>query len=464
MVNCRHFTIALTAAIALDFLLGASGLALAQASPSLSSGSANVLQRSRRIIDQVPNSDRLPLLLQLVDTQRANTSSTDASSAAPDAALAALLAEASRIVPQQPAATQAESWLAIAERYMRLGLEPAALDALTQAEAAVAALEAPLIQAQQLQAIAARRADLLQPSQAVAALNQARNLVPQIPAPQASILLTALALQYADLGQTEVSNALLAQAEALVLVAQAETEDLDNAAQDGPPPVPAPATPLTPQPWEGTVGLLGSLFAGESSRGVVSLTAEADRQWERTAADFGLQLTYNIDDDENDPDQFSIRFNAEAEHYLQDNWQYFVDSSIVSDDLENLQLRATLFNGVGIRLLRREDRELGIRTGLGIRYENFEAEGPDVNPPSLSFGITYRDRLFDLVRLQQSLNFDTPLGDVEDYLFRSETSLRIPISTRWSFDQGLRLTLSGERAPNNPGLLMDLQTGLRYRF
>ncbi|MEO0409372.1 MAG: DUF481 domain-containing protein, partial [Cyanobacteria bacterium P01_A01_bin.135] len=410
-----------------------------------------------RLIEQIPDlGDRLASLLQLVDILTPASASS-----APDPAVITLMAQAEDLVPQQPPPTQAEWWLAIAERYLTLGQPEAALKALTEAEAAVAMLKTPFVKAQHLQAIAAHRADLLQPSQAIAALEQASALVSELPSPQASLLLTTLALQYADLGQHQESAALLARADLL----------LAQAPQEAPQEAPViddietlPPTPLTPQPWDGSVGLLGNLFSGESSRGVISLTADADRQWGRTAADFGLQLTYNIDDDEDDPDQFSVRFDADAEHYLEDNWQYFIDGSVASDDLENLQLRATLFNGVGIRLLRSEDQELGIRTGVGIRYENFEDEGPDVNPPSLTLGFTYRDRLFELVQLQQSLDFDAPLGDVEDYLFRSETNLRIPISERWSFDQGLRLTLSGESAPDNPGLLLNLQTGLRYQF
>ena len=93
---------------------------------------------------------------------------------------------------------------------------------------------------------------------------------------------------------------------------------------------------------------------------------------------------------------------CEVETGIEESQARKVTEMLDVDDLENLQLRATLFNGLGIRLLRSENRELGLRTGLGIRYENFEEEGPDINSPSLSVGLTYRDRLFDAIRLQQS--------------------------------------------------------------
>lgn len=415
------------------------------------------VQQTRQIIDQISSpKDQLTLILQLVDTL--SRGATGSPPALPDAeaSLDGLLRDAADSARQQPPEARTEAWLAIAERSIALGRRTEALNALAQASSHIDTLESPLTQAQQLQHIAAQLADLLEPSRAMAALQQAEGLLTQpLSSAQQAAILTSLAIQYADLGQQAKGAALLAQAQTLT--------DLEDP-PSSPPSAPKPSTPLVPQLWDGSVGLQGNLFSGESSRGVIALNADVDRQWERTALDLGLQLTYNIDDDVDDPDQFSARFTADAQHYIARNWQYFVNSSVASDDLENLQLRATLFNGVGVTLLRSGDRELGLRTGVGVRYENFEEESSDFNSPSLSVGLTYRDRLLDLVQVRQSLDFDAPFGDVSDYLFRSQTSLRIPISDRWSFDQGLRLTLSGESAPDNPGLLLNLQTGLRYQF
>ncbi|MGF1535133.1 MAG: DUF481 domain-containing protein [Elainellaceae cyanobacterium] len=420
------------------------------------------VQEARQVIQQLTSlSDRLSLTLQLVDVV-SREDITPSSSALPknnrDLGLA-LLAEASDLAEQQPPEDQAAAWLAIAERYTALNQQPEAIAALSEASSRVESLREPLDRAERLQQIAAHLADLLQPSQAMAALMQAEALLlAQPPSEQRTAVLASLALQYADLGQQSRGNALITQA-------QAQMEEMQAQSPTSSGQVPSSTrTPLTPQPWDGSVGLLGSLFSGESSRGVIALSANADRQWSRTALDLGLQLTYNIDDDVDDPDQLSTRFTLDAAHYFAENWQYFIDGSLVSDDLENLELRASLFNGIGATLLRSGDRELGVRTGIGARFENFEEEGADFNSPSLSVGLTYQDQVLDLVRIQQSLNLDAPFGDFSDYLLRSQTSLRIPISDRWSFDQGLRLTLSGERAPDNPGLLLNLQTGLRYQF
>ncbi|MGB3613106.1 MAG: DUF481 domain-containing protein [Elainellaceae cyanobacterium] len=415
------------------------------------------VQQARQIIDQLPSvEEQLPLVLQLVDVL------SRMATVSPSALLNDLLDHAAEMAQQQPPEAQTDTWLAIADRHIALKRRPETLEALAQALDHIDAIASPLAQAQRLQHIAAKLADLLEPSRAMMALQQAEELLPSLPAAQQPTMLTALAIQYTDLGQQDKSAALLTQAQVL---AQMPVQRAENAEE---PPTASvavePSRPLSSQPWDGSVGLLGSLFSGESSRGVIALNADVDRQWERTALDLGLQLTYNVDDEVDDPDQFSARFTAEAQHYIARSWQYFVNSSIASDDLENLQLRATLFNGVGVTLLRSGDREVGLRTGVGLRYENFEEESSDLNSPSLSVGLTYRDRLLDLVQVRQSLDFDAPFGDVSDYLFRSQTSLRIPISDRWSFDQGLRLTLSGESAPDNPGLLLNFQTGLRYQF
>ncbi|MEB3359039.1 MAG: DUF481 domain-containing protein [Synechococcales bacterium] len=349
--------------------------------------------------------------------------------------------------------------LAIAQTAEDLGNRPLAIATLETATQLAVNLEDDLERSARLGDIAARYADWLEPAAAVAVLALAsEGAIAAPPSQRQAAQLARLALQYADLGQVEQSAQLLAQGQT-VLVALGEAES------DGPAAEPAPASPLTPSEWSGSVGLLSNLFSGERTRGIVTLSAAAERQWRRNDLDLGLRLTYNFDRDRDDVNEFGGQLTTDLVHYLAERLQYFNSTSFTSDDLENLNLRASLTNGIGLNVWQAgPDRRLDLRLGLGVLYESFEDEDTSFFPVTASTGLSYQDELFDILDIRQTLAVDVPLEEAENYLFRSRTDLGIPIGDRWSFNNSVQLTLSGDPVANNPGLLLNLQTGLRYQF
>ncbi len=299
--------------------------------------------------------------------------------------------------------------------------------------------------------IAERYADLLEPALVANALVQATAATDRIDnLRDRSSILAELALQYADLGQYEQSSQ---------LVALGQQALADAAIAD------ANQTPLQPTDWAGNVGLAGNFFSGADRRGIFTFSLGAERQWERDAFRTGLRLTYDVDSDRTDRDQLTGQFTTDGRHYFSNRWQYFVSTQVRSDDLENLNLGANLTTGLGINVWRAApDRSLDLQVGVGARYENFRDEDEDFDPISANFGFNYQDLLFETFRFGQSLSVDLPVGDFPDYLIQSQTTLRIPITDEWSFENLLRLTYTGEPAENNPNLIFNLQTGIRYDF
>jgi tetratricopeptide (TPR) repeat protein len=299
--------------------------------------------------------------------------------------------------------------------------------------------------------IAERYADLLEPALTANALIQAKAAAEQVDdsREQASIF-AELAVQYADLGQYEQASQLIALGQQAII--DAEIAEANR-------------TPLQPTNWAGNVGLAGNFFSGADRRGVFTFSAGAERQWQRDAFRTGLRLTYDVDSDRTDRDQFTGQFTTDSRHYFSNRLQYFVSTQVGSSDLENLQLGASLTTGVGINLWRAtSDQTLDLQVGVGARYENFRDEDEDFDPISANFGLSYQDLLFDAFRIDQSFSVELPLGDLPDYLIQSQTNLRIPITNEWSFENLLRLTYTGEPADDNPSLIFNLQTGIRYDF
>lgn len=345
--------------------------------------------------------------------------------------------------------------LELVDAYETLQAEALALATLDQAAAIapdlISSSREPLQRAEQLAAIARFYADRLQPAQAATLLTAADEVARTAsPSEQQAILLSTLAIQFEDLGQHDRATALMAESQTVWAATQVDAP---------------PDSILEPTPWSGSVGLASSIFSGERTRGIATFSAGAERQWSRDALDLALSLTYDFDRDREDTDEFSGQILADGLHYFSDDLQYFVNASATSDNLENLNLRARLATGVGFNIWRAASaRRLDLRVGVSARYENFVDENTEFNPISSSLGLNYQDTWFGTLRLKQSLIFDVPLDDASDYLFQSQTDLGIPISDRWSFNNTARLTLSGDPAEDNPGLLFNLQTGLRYEF
>lgn len=326
-----------------------------------------------------------------------------------------------------------------------------ALTLIQQSEAIASTMSDPFAQADAYQAIASLYADLLQPSSAAAALALALAAIEEAPPTEAqSLVLATLALQFANLGHPETANMLIATSQSTLTTARANEE------------IPSP---LEPEPWSGNLGLLSNVFSGERTRGIVTLSGGAERQWEHNAFEFSARLTYDFDPDRDDADEIGGQLLTDGIHYFSDDIQYFVNSSVESDNLENLNLRARLSTGIGLNLWEAgSDRRLDLRLGIGARFENFVDEDSTFNPVNATVGLNYQDKWFRILSFKQSLTFDVPVDEASDYLFQAQTELGIPISDRWSFNNTARLTLSGEPADSNPGLLFNLQTGLRYEF
>ncbi|MGJ3246559.1 MAG: DUF481 domain-containing protein [Elainellaceae cyanobacterium] len=350
------------------------------------------------------------------------------------------------------AQAKSSSLLAISKQYGDLGQTVSALEIADSAFEAALDIGSSQSRAIALIDVAARYADLLEPARAAEALSHATTAADRVQDRDDRAALWAdLALQYADVGQYDQSSQLLARSQQAI----AEARDADEN-----------PTPLDPRPWDGNIGLAGNVFSGERTRGVFTLLAGAERRWARDAFKVGVRVAYDFDEGRADDEtNISGQFTLEERHYFSPRWQYFVNSQVASDNFENLNLRATLTTGLGINLWRASsDERLDLQLGVGARYENFRDDGDDFNPISANVGLDYQDILLNDLRLNQTFSVGVPLDDAADYLIQSQTNLRIPIADNWSFDNLVRLTFSGEPGPDNPNLIFNLQTGIRYDF
>lgn len=352
----------------------------------------------------------------------------------------------------EDAETKATFLSEIAERYSQIGQQARALDVLSQGLEIAETIEDAEGKARVLISIAFQYAALEQISLAnevFALVIEAADSIED--ANKKAALLTEMALKYADIGQYELSSQLLSASEDLI--AEAST-----------PPV---LFPFEPTPWQGGLGFNLNLSSDKNTTSVVSLTATLDRVWPRNEFDAAFGFTNDFDStrETDEESRFIGNFRTEYRHHFNANWQYFISNLVRRDDNDAIDIRTNLYTGPGVNIWRAgPDRSFDMQLGFGIRYEESNRRTDDLDFPVLQYRIRYKNILFENLKLRQFFTFELPVGDTEDYYLESLTTLSVPLSQGWSFDNSVNLRYSAIPTLDNPNFRVKLQTGLRYQF
>ncbi|NER32782.1 MAG: DUF481 domain-containing protein [Oscillatoria sp. SIO1A7] len=346
----------------------------------------------------------------------------------------------------------------IAVKYANLGLESEANAILLQAIEVAEAIETLGDRGSVLAAIAMSAAKSGQPSRAMDILSGAIDTANAIEDPQAKeILLAEIALGYAELEEYAISSDLLAEARVL--------------ASAPPPPPPPPEEPiffpLEPTPWTGSVALYGQLFSGRKSAGFATLATALARQWSTNEIDIGAFVTNSFDNSRvapEDENQLIGQFDANYRHHISERWLYFVNSHARRDEVEGINIRTSLYTGPGLTLWRKgPERSLNMELGFGIRYEE-TIDDSDFEFTVAHYKLNYQNILFENLRFGQLLAFTIPIEDSDDYFAESITTIGVPLSERWSFNNGLSFRYDARPVSGNPNLQVTVDTGIKYEF
>jgi hypothetical protein len=226
--------------------------------------------------------------------------------------------------------------------------------------------------------------------------------------------------------------------------------------------------PFQPIPWTGRVGLSSNFFSGNKTTSIAAFSFGLERKWPTNEFDLGLNLTNDFDDSRVDPqadNQFKGSLDAEYRHHATARWQYFINSGVRRDELDNINVRSSIYTGPGINLWRAPNsRTFDMQLGLGVRFEESNRRSNDFDAPVAQYRLRYKDVFFDSLRLRQFLTFELPVADTADYYIESTTGLALPITGGWSFTNFLRLRYAGRPTRGNTNLQVDLKTGLEYQF
>ncbi len=183
--------------------------------------------------------------------------------------------------------------------------------------------------------------------------------------------------------------------------------------------------------WSGSFSVGGQLQRGNTDTADLHVEAKA----KRTAARDELHLRFYSDYGETDgeTDSNKVFGQAKLKVFYAERRYVFGLTDMEYDEMENLDLRAQVFGGLGRIFIDEERSNLLGEVGTGLTGEFFDDEGDEETlEASLWFNVEYRRSLFESLEFYQALTLQPSLGDIGDFRLRSESTLTAPLGNNWA--------------------------------
>ncbi|MEQ8516440.1 MAG: DUF481 domain-containing protein, partial [Chromatocurvus sp.] len=177
--------------------------------------------------------------------------------------------------------------------------------------------------------------------------------------------------------------------------------------------------------WRGqsNVGLNATSGNSETTRFHVDAEGTLVNELNRYIA--GIDFNRGSDNDVTSVDNWTAY--SSYDRFLSDRMFWNNSLSFKRNTLQELDLRSAIGSGVGYQFF--DDDELRLSTTAGLSYvrEEFDAQ-PSEDFMALQLGLDYEHQWFDWLRFFHSLQTLNSLESVDDFVLRTRTGLRYPIS------------------------------------
>lgn len=236
--------------------------------------------------------------------------------------------------------------------------------------------------------------------------------------------------------------------------------------------------------WVGNVAISANAQTGTTDSFLGSLDAEAQRTFNekkdevkaRFNATYGT--TRKRDDDKNDEvTADSQLLTLGHKRVVTSVFFWGSNASAGRDTTQDLEVRATLDTGPGLRLWHREPVDkthFDVNFGPGYRYELYDGNtggtvdenGDADHYIDLVAGFEYKNQLFDdRVDFTHTGSVRVPMNNLDAYLLRSEIVFSLPITSAWSFRTAFLVEYTAEPGSDEVNnTLTRTSLGLDYKF
>lgn len=177
--------------------------------------------------------------------------------------------------------------------------------------------------------------------------------------------------------------------------------------------------------WRGksNVGLNATSGNSDTTRFHIDGEGTLENELNRYIA--GVDFNRGSDDGVTSVDNWTAY--SSYDRFFSDRFFWNNSLSFKRNTLQELDLRSAIGTGVGYQFLDDDDLRLSTTAGLSYVREEFEVQ-PSEDFLALQLGLDYEHDWFDWLRFFHSLQTLNSLENVDDFVLRTRTGLRYPIS------------------------------------
>lgn len=181
---------------------------------------------------------------------------------------------------------------------------------------------------------------------------------------------------------------------------------------------------------KGRIALGGSVSSGNTDAETLHLSADVVARNPLQRVTLGAELN---EASQNGVDTASNwRLGLKYDHFIEDRTYLYANTRFDHDGQTDLDLRSTLGVGAGRQIFDRKGLKLSAEGGVSLVSEDY-GSAPDTRFPGARFALNYEQAVWDdRVTLFHDSEVLLSLEEVEDYLYRSRTGLRVPVSEKLS--------------------------------
>ena len=192
----------------------------------------------------------------------------------------------------------------------------------------------------------------------------------------------------------------------------------------------------TPDYWSGSFAVGAQLQRGNTDTADVHAEFKATRKAPRE--ELNLRFYSDYGETEGETDQNKVFGQAKLKIFKTDRLYLFGVADMEYDEMEELDLRAQGFGGLGYKLIARERTTLLGEAGAGLTGEFFDADGDEENlEASVILNAELTQKLFERVVFYQGITLFPSLGDFGEFRVRSESTLTSPLGDGWAIKLSL---------------------------
>ncbi len=201
--------------------------------------------------------------------------------------------------------------------------------------------------------------------------------------------------------------------------------------------------------WQISMAIGFNKTDGNSDTLLLNSSLTAEKEMEKNIYRFGIEGAYGetkVEQEDGSTEDTATAQNAKGfAHYKRTHERSYVylDSSVLHDDIAEVDYRALMGPGAGYFLIKSEVATLGIEAGPTYLWEKVGGQEDDY--PVLRFAQRYDWQISETAKLWQAVEYLPRIDDSEDYLLNAEIGAEAALNTHLS----LRVVVQ-ERYDNTP--------------